>query len=125
MHAFLVILSIHNAIAGELSAKLILVLLVLGSPPLLDDTEHETTTIGGTVLAHVALGGVVEDTVDYSIDCSLGVDALVVPAGDELGDDPFEDLGGDFASWFVEDLWLLACRFGEGQWVYVGEMVFG
>lgn len=50
----------------------------------------------------------VEDAVDDSIDSALGIDTLVVPAGDELGDDPFEDLGGDLTGWFVENLRLLA-----------------
>ena len=115
MHTFFMILAVHNTIAGELSTEFILLLLILGSPPLLDNTEHETATINSTVLAHVALSWVVENAVDDSIDSALRIDTLVVPAGDELGDDPFEDLGGDLSGWFVEDLRLLAWGFGE--WV--------
>ena len=67
-----------------------------------------------------------EDTIDDSGDCSLGVDALVVPAGDELGNDPFKDLRGDLSSWFIEDLGLLACRSREAvASTYVREMILG
>lgn len=51
-----------------------------------------------------------EHAVDDARDGSVDVDAFVIPAGDELRDNPFEDLAGDFAGWFVED---------------VGEVVFG
>lgn len=48
-----------------------------------------------------------EDTFDDAVDGALGIDALVVPAGDELGNYPFQDLRCDLAGWLVEDLDVL------------------
>lgn len=104
LNAFLVILAVHDAIAGELSAEFILFLLVLRAPPRLYNAEHETTTIHSAILTHIALGWVVEDAIDDAINGAGWVDTLVVPTGDELRDNPFQDLRSDFTCWLVEDL---------------------
>jgi hypothetical protein len=67
-----------------------------------------------------------EDAVNDAVDGASWVDALVVPASDELGNDPFQDLRGDFTCYFVEDLVTLACTLKIRQVeTDIGEMIFG
>ena len=92
MHPFFVILAIHDTVAAQLATHLLLLVLRLGAPPALDDAKHEVSAVRGTIVTEVTLSGVMEHAVDDSVDGSVRVNTLVVPALDQLWDDPFEDL---------------------------------
>jgi hypothetical protein len=104
LNTFLVILTVHDTIAAQLCAVLLLFTLVHVSPPLLDNSKHQTSAIDSAVLTLVTESGMMEDAIDNSVDCAVCIDVRVIPAGDELRNDPFENLRGNLASWLVENL---------------------
>ena len=104
LHAFLVILAVHDAIAAELSTVFLLLALVHVSPPLFNNTKHQTSAIDCTILTLIAESGMMEDAIDDSVDGAVCIDARIIPAGDELRNYPFQDLRGNLASWLIENL---------------------
>jgi hypothetical protein len=104
MDAFFVVLAVHDTIAAQLSAVLLLLLLVHVSPPLLNNSKHQASAIDSAIFSKVTLGWVVEDTVDDTVDGTVCINAWVIPAGNELRNNPFEDLRGNLSSRLVENL---------------------
>lgn len=104
MHALLVVAAPLDAVAAELVTQIVAGALAHVSPPGLDHAEHELSPLAGSVVAILAHGRVVENTVDDALEGALDVDSVVVPALDYLGDDPLHGLRGDLSCWFVEDV---------------------
>jgi hypothetical protein len=104
MDAFLVVLAIHDTITAQLSAILLLLTLVHISPPLLNNSKHQASAIDCAIFSQITLSWVVEDTVNDAVDGTVCIDAWVIPASNELGNNPFEDLRGDLSSRLVKDL---------------------
>jgi len=104
LNTFLVILAVHDTIAAQLSAVLLLFTLVHISPPLLYNPKHETAAVHCAVLALVAESRMVEHAIDNAVDSAVYIDTWVVPAGNELRNYPFQDLRGNLASWLIENL---------------------
>ena len=99
-----VIESCLNTTSAELATESITIVFRLLLPPLLNNTEHDMTSVRGAVIANLTQGRVVEDTVDDTIESSGDINVLVVPALDNLGNNPFEDSASDLASRLVEDV---------------------
>ena len=104
VHALFMIFACFYASSAELAAKLVTLMLRLFLPPLLNNAEHDVTSVSSTVVANLTQGRVVEDTVDDTIESSGDINVLVVPALDNLGNNPFEDSASDLASRLVEDV---------------------
>jgi hypothetical protein len=71
MHTLLMIIAIHDALPAQLATQFLLLLWVLRAPPSFNNPKHETATIDSTIIAHIALSRVMEDTMDNTIDSSL------------------------------------------------------
>ena len=81
--------------------------MVCRTPPPLDNTKHESANISCAILARHTLGWVIEDAMDDTVDSTVRVNSLIVPALHELRNNPLGDLGGYLACRLVEDLLLL------------------
>jgi len=98
------VLAMLDTVPTELAAEFITLMLRLLLPPLLNNTEHDMTSVSSTVVANLTQGRMVEDTVDYTIESSGNIDVLVVPTLDDLRDNPFEYSATNLASRLVEDV---------------------
>lgn len=90
LNAFLVIAPTVHAITAKLIAQPLTVVVVLIAPPSLHGFKHSATSIYSAVIAIVAHCWVMEDTIDDSIDRTIGINAFVIPAGHQLRHHPFE-----------------------------------
>ncbi|KIH89564.1 hypothetical protein SPBR_06515 [Sporothrix brasiliensis 5110] len=104
VHTLLVIVAALDALARQLLAVLVALLVGHALPPLLDAAEHEGAAVAGAVVAHAALGRVVQHAVDDAVERAANVDAVVVPGLHELRHDPRDHLAGRAAGNLVEDV---------------------
>lgn len=99
-----VVLPMLNTVPAELATEFITLMLRLLLPPLLNNAEHDMTSVSGTVVANLTQCRVVEDTVDNTIESSSDIDVLVIPALDNLRNNPFEDSTSDLSSGLIQDV---------------------
>lgn len=104
LDALFMIIAMLDTVSTELATKVIPLTLRLLLPPLLNNAEHDMTSVSGTVVANLTQGRMVEDTVDYTIESSGDIDVLVVPALDNLGNNPFQNSASNLSSRLIEDV---------------------
>jgi hypothetical protein len=88
LDSFLVITALLDAVAAELVAQIVLRTLRKFMPPLLYAAEHDSAALGSTIITITMESGMMENTIDDPVDSTLGVSAFVIPALDDLRDDP-------------------------------------
>lgn len=113
----LVIATALNAISAELVAQVAALAFALFPPPLLDNAEHELSALVGSVVAVLAHCGVVENAVYDALERALHINAVIIPALDDLGDYPFDGLRGNFAGRLIQDVAEVVLREHRVSWV--------
>lgn len=66
-----------------------------------------------------------EDAVNDTVNCTIGINAFIIPTRNELRDNPFENLRSDSTSAFVEDLKSMLVSMMVVEWLLYAFVKFG
>lgn len=104
MHTFLMVLATLNSFTRKLSTVVISDIVALLLPPVSDDLEQLATSIADAVVAHLALGGMMHNAIDDTVQETVNISVIIIDGIHQLRNNPVDHLGRSSTSDFVQDL---------------------